>query len=387
MHLTCAMEIMSCCFAFLIVIPQAPLKIEPDIIVPLTFNLSARNLVWMTVDLAGESTPERGVISTGVAPGGVKISLSKATKSEAVGEVSIRNTELQEAQMTYSIGVGKSIGIEVTRILATGRAIKLPYLLIWNRETGPNNEVVESLSWSPNYRVEGTFQIGSCKATIAAFDINGDGVFDSRDFLMGTSIGLDRNGDGKISGQDEWLTGNQIIEFCGRRFLIKKLAEDGSFVTLTPTPLRPPKVGEMVPDLLLTSIQGKRILTAEFKGQVTVLDFWASWCGPCIGAFPNLKRLQEGFDTKFNVIAFNVDDSARLGQARGVVEKYKMSWPVVMQGLGQDDPVWKVFGSMADNRLGIPLYVVIRKDGIIAYAGNGGKDLEELRDRLAEVIK
>ncbi len=222
---------------------------------------------------------------------------------------------------------------------------------------------------------------------IAAFDINADGIFDRKDFLQGTSIGIDRNGDGNIDGTEEWLVGNQIIEFCGKQFLIEKIAEDGSSMTLVPTLLHAPKIGDAIPEVVFTTTEGKKITTTELKGKVTLLDFWASWCGPCIREFESLKKLHETLNKAFQVIAVNVDEPAQIGKAREVVEKYNLSWPMVMQGLGVDDPIWKTFGSMESNRLSIPLYVIVGKDGTILYAGYGGTGLKELEQKLTEAIR
>ena len=381
-------KLILCCSALLVAIPQAFAgQAGQEIVIPLKLNLRSKNSIWMTVNLTDERVIEKpGTTSVGLAPGGVKIRLGKPGKSAEAGEVSVGTDGNQEKETTYPIRPDEPIRVEVTRKFATGRSIRLPYLLKWSRETKSNKEV-ESLSWTPDYRAEGSFQTGSCRATIAAFDANGDGVFDGRDFLLGTSIGLDRNEDGRIYGRNEWLMGNQIIEFCDNQFLIKKLVEDGSSITLVPTALRSPRIGEPVPVLTLTCIKGEKISTADFKGQVTVLDFWASWCGPCVGEFPNLNKLYEQYKSQFRVISISVDDSGQVSQARDVVEKHRLSWPVVIQGLGQDDPIWKVFGSMADNRLAIPLYVVVKKDGTIGYAGNGGIGLKELRDQLAKEVR
>jgi thiol-disulfide isomerase/thioredoxin len=123
------------------------------------------------------------------------------------------------------------------------------------------------------------------------------------------------------------------------------------------------------------------------RGKVFVLDFWASWCNPCVEKFSILKEMASHFASPVEVIAVNVDDGSRLQEARKVIISQKLAWPNVINGLGEADPLWKVFGSTGDNRLSIPLYVVIDKNGVVRYAGNGGPDLGELRKRLGEVIE
>jgi cytochrome oxidase Cu insertion factor (SCO1/SenC/PrrC family) len=58
-----------------------------------------------------------------------------------------------------------------------------------------------------------------------------------------------------------------------------------------------------------------------------------------------------------------------------------------MTGKGTSDPLWKMFGSMNNNRLKTPLYVLIDPRGIIRYAGYGGKDLSDLVEKIKQLVK
>lgn len=84
-----------------------------------------------------------------------------------------------------------------------------------------------------------------------------------------------------------------------------------AFVVLgTPIYGAPPPTA--APDIALTSESGSTIRLADLKGQVVLLDFWASWCVPCATAFPAIDRLQADLrDRKFKVLAINVDEDRR----------------------------------------------------------------------------
>jgi thiol-disulfide isomerase/thioredoxin len=135
----------------------------------------------------------------------------------------------------------------------------------------------------------------------------------------------------------------------------------------------------------MTTLDGRVINATSLKGSITLLDFWASWCRPCVEKFGEVKQMVEAYKGDMKVIAINVDDSERLSAARQVIKEYKLTWPHVATGQGERDPLWKVFGSMSNNGLAIPLYVLIDGNGIIRYAGNGGTDLSGLRARIKEL--
>ena len=118
-----------------------------------------------------------------------------------------------------------------------------------------------------------------------------------------------------------------------------------------------------------------------------LLDFWASWCKPCVEKFSLVKQLGAGYGEALAIIAVNVDEESRLNMAREIVRNYGLRWPQVMSGKGEADPLWKTFGGMEGNRLAIPLYVLVDSKGVLRYAGNGGEDLIELRHKVEEAKK
>jgi len=232
----------------------------------------------------------------------------------------------------------------------------------------------------------GQTQDQRCDTLFVVLDINGDGIFDRRDFSRGTTIGLDRNGDGRIWGKDEWSTAKEIISYCGASLLIENIEPDGSAITLTPTSLRVPKLGESLPAFSLETQDGKTINSYDLKGKLTLLDFWASWCKPCTEKFPDLTQLSKTFGDRLGIISINIDDQPRWEEAKQIIRRYRLTWPQVVARKGEDDPIWKMFGGMANNQLGIPYYVLVDPHGRLSYAGQGGADLSELRGRIEELL-
>jgi thiol-disulfide isomerase/thioredoxin len=110
-------------------------------------------------------------------------------------------------------------------------------------------------------------------------------------------------------------------------------------------------------DFKLKDLDGKEVQLASFKdqGKVVLLNFWATWCGPCKAEIPGFVELQEKYRDKLTIIGYSVDDTAAL--AKKYADEYKMNYPVLL-GEGREDvqdaygPIW-----------GIPASFIISKDG------------------------
>jgi len=123
------------------------------------------------------------------------------------------------------------------------------------------------------------------------------------------------------------------------------------------------KIGDPVPHFSLQTLDGKTLDITSLKGKVVVLDFWATWCGPCRQAMPELKTLLQKYSGKpLVVVSVSADQDmkapAEFAQANG------MTWMQAWDGTGK--VIGGVFGVS-----GLPSYVVIDADGRIAYLMKG----------------
>ena len=110
-------------------------------------------------------------------------------------------------------------------------------------------------------------------------------------------------------------------------------------------------------DFKLKDLEGKEVALSSFQdsGKVVLLNFWATWCGPCKAEIPGFVELQEKYKDKLTIIGYSVDDTAEL--AKKYAAEYKMNYPILL-GEGREDvqdaygPIW-----------GIPASFIISKDG------------------------
>ena len=143
-------------------------------------------------------------------------------------------------------------------------------------------------------------------------------------------------------------------------------------------------LGKVAPDIAAESIDGKKFKLSDSRGKITVLNFWASWCGPCMQLVPVERALTERMKGKpFTLIGVNGDGI--LPDARRAVAHEKMTWPSFWNGKdGSRGPI-----SSAWNVSGWPTVYVIDADGIIRFKfeGYGPPVNNELNGSVDELMK
>jgi thiol-disulfide isomerase/thioredoxin len=116
----------------------------------------------------------------------------------------------------------------------------------------------------------------------------------------------------------------------------------------------------------------------EFRGKVVLLDFWASWCGPCRSALPNLKRLEAVYGgADFVLISISEDDDESLWRA--FVSGHGMSWA---QRLDSDGSLQQRYGVNA-----LPTYVLLGRDGSVVQKIVGEAPAESIVERIGPDLK
>lgn len=111
----------------------------------------------------------------------------------------------------------------------------------------------------------------------------------------------------------------------------------------------------------LKDAHGKRFNLNDYRGKITVVNFWATWCPPCVAEIPSLNRLREQMkDQPFELISVNYADSPK--KIIDFMKNVNVEFPVLVDPNGKTAQQWKVFG--------FPSTFVIGKDGTIIYGVN-----------------
>jgi peroxiredoxin len=120
------------------------------------------------------------------------------------------------------------------------------------------------------------------------------------------------------------------------------------------------------PEFKLTTLDGKEVSAASLKGKVVVVDFWATWCGPCIAEIPGYVELQKKYGPQGLVILGVSVDRGGVEKVRKFVEKHRMNYPVALG----DDALGEAFGGFD----AIPTTFLIDRDGIIRHKKTGAME-------------
>jgi peroxiredoxin len=141
------------------------------------------------------------------------------------------------------------------------------------------------------------------------------------------------------------------------------------------------EVGDLAPEVKAQTLNGKPIRLADFRGKYVLLEFWATWCGPCIGETPSFEKTWKAFGDHppFVLLAVSLDNSS--DAARRYVEEHDLGWTQAWLG---KDAGWAAVRSFG--RHGIPSVFLIGPDGRIVAANlRGDRIINAVRDALPTV--
>ena len=128
------------------------------------------------------------------------------------------------------------------------------------------------------------------------------------------------------------------------------------------------KMGATVPtELALESISGKQGDLGQYRGKVVLLNYWATWCGPCVHEMPSIYKIYDKWKSKgFDVIAVSMDSEP---DSSGNFLKEKIGEAPFVIFRGEDKPISQIFALE-----GLPLSAIIDKNGIIRFLQLGEVD-------------
>lgn len=129
-------------------------------------------------------------------------------------------------------------------------------------------------------------------------------------------------------------------------------------------------IGDIAPEIDLPDPKGNNVVLSSLRGDLVLVDFWASWCGPCIKEQPSLIKLYNTYPGKFFIYSVSMDTKKALWLA--AIAKGKLPWIQVSDLKYWQSPV------VGDYMLqSVPLNFLVDKNGIIVAKNIHGKELED----------
>jgi len=134
-----------------------------------------------------------------------------------------------------------------------------------------------------------------------------------------------------------------------------------------------------------TLLDGAELDWESYRGKVVLVDFWATWCGPCRQEVPNVLRLYRAYHEKgFEVVGVSLD--SRREQAESYIEQYDVPWPNLFSE-NENERSWEHPMAIHYGVTGIPLAILIDRDGtVVSLLARGGNLARELRRLLGEPL-
>lgn len=131
---------------------------------------------------------------------------------------------------------------------------------------------------------------------------------------------------------------------------------------------------EAIPDFTLPNLEGEDVTAYSVikANKLTIVDFWASWCPPCVAEIPNIKKLYDEYNAKgLGVLGVSLDKDKDAW--KGAIDKFKMTWTHVSDLKGWENAAAQQYGVQS-----IPFMIVVDSEGKIVAKDVRGEELQKV---------
>jgi peroxiredoxin/YHS domain-containing protein len=148
-----------------------------------------------------------------------------------------------------------------------------------------------------------------------------------------------------------------------------------------PSAYLPPVFPRPAPAFVVETLEGRDRALGDFRGKVVLVDFWATWCKPCLKVMPRLQKLHNALSAEgFEVLGVSIDeDEDRVVKIKKMVDKLDISYPVSLDA--KQTPAWHQFKVKA-----IPAMYLLDREGQIVAQWTGKIDYEDVEKEALRLL-
>ncbi len=158
------------------------------------------------------------------------------------------------------------------------------------------------------------------------------------------------------------------------RTLIGGGANGGEAATLDPAPV----AGHPAPDFELVTVEGETVQLSDFKGKPVIVNFWATWCGPCRAEFPEFQEAAVDNADRLVIIGVNNTSADQADLVPGFLEEFGITFPIVLDTENGDT-------AKAYRIIGLPTTVFIDSNGVVNEVFTGPLNKAYIESKIVEL--
>ncbi len=168
------------------------------------------------------------------------------------------------------------------------------------------------------------------------------------------------------------------LPFLGNSAAVQSAPSDSPSVSLPAQP-GAPRSGQPAPDFSLNGTDKQTLQLSQFRGKPVMVNFWATWCGPCSAEMPNIEKVYEQHSNG-DVVILAVNQNESADQVQGYADLYRLHFPILLDNRGQVGDMYRVQA--------LPTTIFIDRTGIIREIHIGGPMSPEfIEGRIQSLLK
>jgi peroxiredoxin/YHS domain-containing protein len=179
---------------------------------------------------------------------------------------------------------------------------------------------------------------------------------------------------GSAHGEEKPAAG---VRFKGKSFYFCSAKEVATFKK-EPESFLPPVLPRPAPAFSLKNLAGETVKLSDLKGKVVLVDYWATWCAPCVATMPEMQKLHEKYGAKgLTVLGVSIDEEGEK-KVKPFIAKRKFSYPILLD----DQNIWKGYNIKA-----IPALFLVDREGQIVKQWTGKPDKKDVEQAVTGLLK